>query len=130
MMYGSYDPRTHQFSYSGAGHEPGFYYHARKEQFEDLHAKGLVLGLSRKFKYQEFEKDVHEGDLIVFLSDGVTECRVDGRFLEREEITALIQKYITLSAQEIVDSVYHDLAKLQGFDLKDDFTLMILRRRV
>ncbi|WP_279390784.1 PP2C family protein-serine/threonine phosphatase [Alkalihalobacillus sp. LMS39] len=130
MMYGSYDPRGHEFFYSGAGHEPGFFYNYEQDTFEELYAKGLVLGVSRKTKFREYEKKVNEGDFIVLLSDGVTECRVDDRFIEREEVTSLIRKYMHLSAQEIVDNVYHELAQLQGFSLKDDFTLMILRRQV
>lgn len=130
MMYGSYDPRSHQFHYSGAGHEPGFFYQAETDQFHELYAKGLVLGLSRKTKFQEYQMEVNEGDFIIFLSDGVTECRIGDDFIEREEIIKLIRKYMHLSAQELVDSVYYELAKLQGFVLKDDFTLMIIRRNV
>ncbi|WP_100406111.1 PP2C family protein-serine/threonine phosphatase [Bacillus solitudinis] len=130
MMYGSYDPRAHEFNYSGAGHEPGFYYSAQEEQFEDLLTKGLVLGISRKTKFREYHRKVKPGDFIVLLSDGVTEGRVDDQFIEREEITQLIREYMHLPAQEVVKSVYDELAKLQDFSLKDDFTLMILRREV
>ena len=35
-----------------------------------------------------------------------------------------------LPAQEIVDEIYHELEKAQEFQLRDDFTLMILRRKV
>ncbi len=130
MMYGSYDPRNHEFRYSGAGHEPGFFYKAETDQFHELYAKGLVLGVSRKTKFREYHMQVNVGDFIIFLSDGVTECRVGDDFIEREEIIELIRKYMHLSAQKLVDSVYHELAKLQGFLLKDDFTLMIIRRDV
>ncbi len=67
---------------------------------------------------------------MVLLSDGVTECRIGDEFIEREEITNLIRKYIHLPAQEIVDNVYEELMKLQDFVLRDDFTLIILRRKV
>ncbi|MBU8908760.1 PP2C family protein-serine/threonine phosphatase [Desertibacillus haloalkaliphilus] len=130
MMYGSYDPRVHQFSYSGAGHEPGFYYHANNDSFEELYAKGLVLGVSRKTTFREYTKQVEAGDFIVLLSDGVTECRDGDRFIEREEITGLIRKYMDQPAQDVVEHVYKELNEMQGFKLTDDFTLMILRRKV
>ncbi|WP_017729379.1 PP2C family protein-serine/threonine phosphatase [Halalkalibacterium ligniniphilum] len=130
MMYGYYHSTNHEFRYSGAGHEPGFFYHAEEDTFEELYAKGLVLGLSKKTKFREYYKKVKPGDFIVFLSDGVTECRVDDRFIEREEIINLIRKYLHFDAQEMVNRVYYELAKLQGFNLRDDFTLMILRRKV
>ncbi|MFC0472363.1 PP2C family protein-serine/threonine phosphatase [Halalkalibacter kiskunsagensis] len=130
MMYGSYDPRTHEFYFSGAGHEPGFLYKAGRDQFEELYAKGLVLGVSKKVKFREYSRVLDEGDFIILLSDGVTESRIGDRFVERSEIVDLIRKYMHLTAQELVDSVYYELAKLQDFILKDDFTLMIIKRKV
>ncbi|WP_227939741.1 PP2C family protein-serine/threonine phosphatase [Alkalihalobacillus deserti] len=128
MMYGSYDTRSHEFHYAGAGHEPGFFYRAKEDQFEELYAKGIVLGVTKKPHFREYYKKIEEGDFIVFLSDGVTECRVEDRFIEREEIVTFIRKYMHLSTQEIVNNVYQELASLQNFSLRDDFTLIIIRR--
>ncbi|MFB4165180.1 PP2C family protein-serine/threonine phosphatase [Alteribacillus sp. JSM 102045] len=130
MMYGSYDPRVHHFYYSGAGHEPGFYYSHETDSFEELYAKGLVLGITRDTSFREYHKKVEPGDFIVLLSDGVTECRTDEGFIEREELTRLIHQYKHLPAQEIVNNVFYQLEKLQGFQLRDDFSLIILRRKV
>ncbi|NEU31458.1 PP2C family protein-serine/threonine phosphatase [bacterium LRH843] len=130
MMYGSYDPRTHQFYYSGAGHEPGFFYQCETDQFKELYAKGPALGLTKKTKYEEHQLQMNVGDMIILLSDGVTECRIEDKFIEREEIIELIRKYMHLSAQKLVDRVYYKLLKLQEFVLEDDFTLMIIRRKV
>ncbi|TMW70181.1 PP2C family protein-serine/threonine phosphatase [Alteribacter natronophilus] len=130
MVYGSYDPRDHRFYYAGAGHEPGFYYSASKDTFEELTTKGLVLGLSQKVTYEEYVKDVQPGDFFVLLSDGVTECRTEEDFIEREQITEMIRKYQHLPAQDIVNRVYRELEKMQDFQLRDDFTLLILKRDV
>ncbi|MCT8136573.1 PP2C family protein-serine/threonine phosphatase [Anaerobacillus sp. CMMVII] len=130
MIYGSYDLQNHIFHYSGAGHEPGFYYQATSDQFFDLETKGLVLGLTKKAKFQEYQAKVEIGDIIVLLSDGVTECRTESGFIERSEVMKLIRSYLHLSAQEIAENVYSDIEKLQNFQLKDDFTLMIIRRDV
>lgn len=130
MMYGIYDPRVHRFYYSGAGHEPGFFYSANSDEFQEFSAKGLVLGASNDTKYREFEKSVEIGDMIILLSDGVTECRTEKGFIEREEIIDLIRQNLHLNAQKIVDSVYAELERLQDFQLRDDFTLIILRRKV
>ncbi len=130
MMYGSYDPITHQFSYSGAGHEPGFIYRANSNEFAELYVQGMALGLTRKAKYDEKHTSLDMGDFIVLLTDGVTECRVQDQFIERHDIIALLKKYKHLSAQKMVDRVYYDLLKRQAFVLKDDFTLMIIRRHV
>ncbi|QTL49794.1 MULTISPECIES: PP2C family protein-serine/threonine phosphatase [Priestia] len=130
MFYGSYNPETNLFDYASAGHEPGFYYDAKVDSFEDLEAKGLVLGVDRHVKYLQYEQQLSKGDMIVLLTDGVTECRTEEGFIERLDIIKLIRKYMHLSPQEIVESVYKELEKLQHFQLRDDFTLIILKSLV
>jgi sigma-B regulation protein RsbU (phosphoserine phosphatase) len=128
MVYGIFDLETNRFTFSSAGHEPGFYYSSKDGQFFDLNPSGLVLGVDKTMKYKEFSQQIEEGDMIVLLSDGVTESRSEEGFIERAEITQLIRQYNHLPAQEIVEHIYKDLEKLQDFQLKDDFTLIILRR--
>lgn len=130
MFFGMYNTDNHSFTYSSAGHEPGFYYNAAKGEFTEIIAKGLLLGVDKKTKYSQYEKKVNPGDMIILLSDGVTECRSDEGFLEKEMLIMKIKKYIHLSAQEIVHNIYKDLEKLQHFQLRDDFTLIILKRNV
>lgn len=130
MFYGMYNHACHSFSYASAGHEPGFYYDREKDEFSEIKAKGLLLGIDKKTKYQQFEKKVNPGDMIILLSDGVTECRKGDGFIDKEFITSSIYKYLHLSAQEIVDRIFKDLEKLQNFRLRDDFTLIILKRKV
>jgi sigma-B regulation protein RsbU (phosphoserine phosphatase) len=128
MLSGLYNPDTHLFSYSSAGHEPGFFYHAETGEFEELQAKGLLLGVDKKAKYKEYERKVEVGDVILLMSDGVTECRTEEGFLEVETLIGYIKKYIHLGAQDIADKVYKELEYLQDFQLRDDFTLLILKR--
>ncbi|TDQ36719.1 PP2C family protein-serine/threonine phosphatase [Aureibacillus halotolerans] len=130
MLYGIYDPRIHSFFFSSAGHEPGFYYNAKENRFTEISTKGLVLGVTRTATFEEYRLDLAPGDMIVLLSDGVTECRAGDQFIEREFIAELIQKNMDKCPQEIVEGVYDELARLQEFELRDDFTLIILRRDV
>ncbi|WP_088073282.1 MULTISPECIES: PP2C family protein-serine/threonine phosphatase [Bacillaceae] len=130
MVYGSYDSKKHQFHFASAGHEPCLYYSADTDDFHELKTKGLVLGVSSKVRYEEYVRDLNPGDFIVLLSDGVTECRINGEFIEMKHIKQIIRKYKHLSAQQMVDQVYSELEKIQEFQLRDDFTLLILRRNV
>ncbi|MBM7694595.1 sigma-B regulation protein RsbU (phosphoserine phosphatase) [Peribacillus deserti] len=130
MFYGLFDPETHIFSYASAGHEPGFYYDAEKKEFTDLTARGLLLGVEKKTQYEQYEKYVAPGDMIVLMSDGVTECRTSEGFIERNTLIEFIEKNMHLSAQEMVNNIYKQLEKMQHFQLRDDFTLIILKRNV
>ncbi|CQR48263.1 Phosphoserine phosphatase RsbU [Paraliobacillus sp. PM-2] len=130
MFYGLYNPNTEMFSYASAGHEPGFYYHADKQLFEEIEAKGLVLGATDNAVYKQFEKKINKNDRLILLTDGVTECRVGDRFIERDEILEVIQRYIHLPAQEAVEQVYKHFERLQEFQFRDDFTLIIIQKLV
>jgi sigma-B regulation protein RsbU (phosphoserine phosphatase) len=131
MFYGMYDTDTHEFVYGSAGHEPGFYYSAEEDRFHDMNTKGLVLGIDQSIKYKEYSRIVEKGDMIVLLSDGVTESKTnEEEFIERDFITDLIKKYSDLNAQGIVDNIYKDFLQMQDFELRDDFTLIILKREV
>ncbi|MCY8943268.1 PP2C family protein-serine/threonine phosphatase [Bacillus atrophaeus] len=130
MFYANYNMKSHKFTYASAGHEPGFYYCKKENKFYDLTAKGLVLGISQDFDYEEYEQHLDEGDMIVLFSDGVTECRSEDGFLERLDIQKLIEEHMCCPAQEMVQNIYESLLKLQDFQLHDDFTLIVLTRKV
>ena len=130
MFYGLYDSKKHRFFYSSAGHERGFFYRRKTDEVQDIVAKGLVLGVKEDAQYQNYERSLEEGDMIVLLTDGATECRVGDRFIERHEITDMIRKHAHLSAQQMVAEVYKELERMQKFELKDDVTLIIMRRIV
>lgn len=130
MFYGHYEPANEKFLYSTAGHEPGFYYNAKEEKFEEIEAKGLVLGVTKDTTYKDYERKIDQGDMIILLTDGVTECRQGDRFIEQGEVLDVIKQYAHLPAQEIVESVFKYFERLQDFQLRDDFTLIILRKNV
>ncbi|GEB76669.1 phosphoserine phosphatase RsbU [Sporolactobacillus inulinus] len=127
MFYGVYDPVTHIFSNSSAGHEPGFYYSAQQDCFLDLEARGMSLGLAPGSRYKEWARKVEPGDMIFLLTDGVTEIRKDRDFIEREHIIKLIRRSMHLPAARIVRRVLYELKKMQHFELTDDFTFIAMK---
>lgn len=130
MFYGMYDLAKHLFSFASAGHEPPLYYDSSTDSFFELDARGLVLGIDRHATYEQYEKQIGVNDLVILFSDGVTECRTEEGFIEVDKIIDLIRSYIHLTPQAIVELVYRDLEKIQDFQLRDDFTLIILKRNV
>jgi len=127
MLCATYQPETKIFTYATAGHEPGFYYDARTKTFKDMRTKGLILGVLPNTTYEQFNIRFNKGDMIVLLTDGVTESKYNDEFIEREYLTEVIEQVIHLPAQQIVNEVYRHFERLQDFKLRDDFTLMILK---
>ncbi|MGN8647755.1 PP2C family protein-serine/threonine phosphatase [Gracilibacillus sp. HCP3S3_G5_1] len=128
MFYGLFNHQTGSLQFSSAGHEPGFYYCAAKDQFFEIKTKGLVLGVSGQATYEQLEITMESGDMVVLLTDGVTECRIGDRFIETEEVLEVIRRYMHLPAQEAVRLVYRHFERLQDFQLRDDFTLIFLKK--
>ena len=91
MCYGVYNPWDHTFCYATAGHEPGFYYHAESQSYQDLDGKGLLLGIDKKTKYQEYEQAVdarrHDYSIIRW-SNGKS---YEEGFMEREKLIEYIK---------------------------------------
>jgi phosphoserine phosphatase RsbU/P len=128
MVYGVYDSLSHSFCYATAGHEPGLFYKAEEGQFYDLQGKGLVLGVDREAEYSENEVNLSIHDCIILFSDGVTECRVNGDFLERDQLKEIIRGCLHLPAQEAVEAIYNKLLELMQYQLQDDQTIILIRR--
>ena len=128
MFYTHYLPSESKLQSASAGHEPGFYYNAATDTFEEIVSKGLVLGVSPDSDYKQYELKINVGDMVILLTDGVTECRDGERFIESEEVLDVIKKYAHLPAQEMVDQVYKYFERLQEFQLRDDFTLLVLKK--
>ncbi|HLR22274.1 MAG TPA: SpoIIE family protein phosphatase [Pseudogracilibacillus sp.] len=128
MFYGHFLPESGLLKFASAGHEPGFIYRNETNEFEEIKAKGLVLGVLKNTAYRQYELTLKKGDMIVLLTDGVTECRWEDRFVNKEEVISIIKKYADLPAQEHVEKVYDHFNQYIGFDLRDDFTLIIIKK--
>lgn len=130
MFYGQFFSASNLFRFASAGHEPGFIYRARKKKFMEIDAKGIVLGVLKHTYYNQYEIQIEKDDMIILLTDGVTECSRGGRFVKRGEVIEIIEKYADLPAQQHVEQVYRHFHQLDDFELKDDFTLIIIKRKV
>lgn len=128
MVYGNYNTSSHEFIYASAGHEPALHYSANEEAFHELFVKGLLLGVLPHTTYNQQSVHLEVGDFIVMMTDGVTECRAQDGFIEMEKVMQIIEDVKHEPAQEMVEYVYKELILLQDFELRDDFTLVILKR--
>src|SRR5690625_6011832 len=79
MFYGHYSPATSKFQYASAGHEPGYHYDAKKNQFSEIKTKGLVLGVLPDSTYNDYECHLGKNDMIILLTEGFTEISEERR---------------------------------------------------
>lgn len=128
MLLGHYDTNTHRFRYAVAGHEPGFLYRAKTGRFYDLEGHGAALGLCPDTEYEEQEIHLEKNDVLILLTDGVTERKINRYYLQRDELVSYLQAEIGASAQHMADALYSKLLLLSQFELPDDYTMIVLRR--
>lgn len=128
MFYGCLNVEQNIFSYASAGHEPALHSSAKNDQFFTLEAKGLLLGVLSETNYTFHEIVLEENDLIIMMTDGVTEFRVKEELNSREVITTLIKENRHLSAQQLCQLLYKEIERVQNFKLFDDFTVVILKK--
>ena len=128
MFYGAYDSSNSQFTYASAGHEPPLHYCSKTQKFTELQAKGLLLGVIPNVKYEQHSIVLEQGDFIVMMTDGVTECRSEEGFIEQQTVMDIIESVRHESAQDMVEYVFNKLEEMQDFDQRDDFTLVIFKK--
>ncbi|MEX2960542.1 SpoIIE family protein phosphatase [Staphylococcus pasteuri] len=129
MFYGLYEEMNHLLYCSSAGHEPGYVYRAETEEFQEIEVRGRVLGISQQTRYSQQEIPIYIDDLVIILTDGVTEARnKEGEFIKEETLLNLIKKYKHMHPQDIVQIIYEAILKVQNPHKKDDMTILIIKR--
>lgn len=130
MFYGLYNYEMDRLYFSSAGHEPGLVYRYELDTFEEIDAKGIVLGVTKEAEYEEQKIDLAENDMLVVFTDGVTELRKhDSSFIDIQEIKDMIRGTRDHHPQDIVQYIYESLIRMQNPNKKDDLTLFILKNK-
>jgi len=128
MFYGLYDHNTNLLYYSSAGHEPALLYRYEMDEFEEIDAKGIVLGVKNHARYEQKEVEIGNNDMIIVFTDGVTELRKhDDTFIDFEDVKDMIREVRDHHPQDIVQYIYESLMRMQNPHKKDDLTLFILK---
>lgn len=129
MFYGRYDVVQSNFTYASAGHEPALLYRAKEQEFIELESEGLLLGVLPDVHNVEKNIVLNKDDMIIIMTDGVTECRVEDRFLEKAELTDMIFKFKDLAPQQLAEAMFHEIEKISHFEkLADDLTFVVLKK--
>jgi sigma-B regulation protein RsbU (phosphoserine phosphatase) len=96
-----------------------------------VRAEGFPLGMFPDVSYEEFHLATEPGDVILFISDGITDAQNEKEEMYGDErLCGLLCANRDRPAQEIADAVLADVAHFQsGKDRFDDETIIVLRVR-
>ncbi len=121
--------KENQLILSIAGMPPVWIYRAANQQIEEIMLKQLPLGGIAKYTYQQCECQLHSGDVVVLMSDGLLErFNAQNEMLEDEPAKIFIADNPHLSSQEIINGLVKlgdDWGSMRPQD--DDVTFVIVK---
>jgi len=99
----------------------------------ELEAIGAPLGGFRNFEYADIEMKLSPGDVLVLLSDGITECTSkDDQELfyeDTERLFSVISKFdVDTDAQAMINAIRADVRDFSGDNIQnDDITIVVVK---
>ncbi len=128
--YGVLDPRTGQFVYANAGHNPPLWIRANG-QIEQLTRTGIALGLIEGEEITERAIDLGLGDSVLLYTDGITEAfSPSDKMFGEEALLDTIRSAAGGTATAMLDAIEQRVNEFtESLPLSDDRTLLAVRRQ-
>lgn len=129
FLYSVYEPATRRWICSTAGHNPAALLRAGSHEVEWLRTKGLGLGLKRSARFEQLERTLAPGDLLLLYTDGLTEAvNTAGDEFSEERLARCLVKHRHLPATQLRDALVRDVDAFAGAAPQhDDMTLILVR---
>lgn len=128
-FFGIYDPKTREFRYACAGHNPPRWKRCRDGTIASLNSvNGLPLGLFPCQIYAENVEALIPGDQIIFYTDGITEATNPAGQMFGQYRLDLVLENCHLSADGLIQAVLAALETFtQGVPAADDQTILVAK---
>jgi len=130
LFYGEVNLREKLVRWVRAGHDAAFFYDSQTDAFEELAGGGLPLGVSAGAAYDQLQREIRPGQIIVIGTDGIWETRnPQGDMFGKENLQKIIRAQAGRSARSIIDAVTAALDDFR-YPIKkrtDDITLVVIK---
>ncbi len=113
------------FTYASAGHEPPVLIRA-DGLTQDLELGGAPLGISGGLTYEDHELALEPEDVVVMVTDGITEARVSDGFFGREGIYGFLTRHGRQSCKEIAEGLIVAAVEHEEGRLRDDAAIVVV----
>jgi serine phosphatase RsbU (regulator of sigma subunit) len=126
------DLLKNEVSYLRAGHLPLVHYNALNREVTLHQPRGMGIGLDRHMFAEQLEEEkifVRGGDILLLLSDGITEAvNEEGKQFDFEGATASIAENAGGSAQQILEELFAAVGRFSGSaERHDDATAVVIK---
>jgi len=129
--YGVIDPQDLTLRIARAGHMPFFI--SRSERMETYIPPGLVLGAADEPLFSEKMKEIsillHSGDIIVFITDGISEAKnLIGNEFGYERLQSIVQSNRDAAAEPLLHRIVDEIKAFANQPVQhDDITLLVIK---
>lgn len=117
---------TNVVRYAGAGDLPIIYRNSESGNIEKLTSGGSLLGFSSHGEFEDIDLELHKGDFILMLTDGIIESRnVNGEPLGSDKLMEML-KTLGLERNPMND-IKKEITDFTGEKYEDDISLIAIR---
>lgn len=130
LLLGRLDPEQRTLVYASAGHIPGYLMNPSGQLRLVLESTGVPLGLFADAAFESSESiSLEPGDLLAFLTDGVTEATSpEEQEFGADRVLDILKNNRGSSAREIVEKIYEAARSFAGEQLPhDDITTLVCK---
>ncbi len=113
-----------------AGHDAALFYDSSAGVFDELGGEGLALGVSATAVFEQRQREIRPGQILVIGTDGIWETRNShGRMFGKKNLQQVIRNHADQSARNIIDAVMEALEAFRHPVKKkeDDITLVVVK---
>jgi len=129
LFYLVVEPRNNRIIWVRAGHDPGFVYCPHSDQFEALSGAGLALGVDENWIYEDYNRTVKPGQIVLLTTDGIFEAHSPaGEMFGKARFKEVVRQNAGLEAEGIRKAVFEAVTGYRGEEpQEDDITLVVLK---
>lgn len=132
-FYGIFDPKTGDFIYSNAGHNPPYLIKYQSNgSYRSLRRTGIAMGIERDSTWGQESVQIIPGDVLLLYTDGIPDAQnAEGDFFNEERFIEIASLHPNHTAQQLESLILGEMQEFVG-DVPqfDDITLMVLKREI
>ncbi|MCB0155128.1 MAG: SpoIIE family protein phosphatase [Anaerolineae bacterium] len=130
-FYAILETGSGRLTYTSAGHNWPLWLPAGRQECQQLHARGILLGVMEEISLEERTVQVAPGDTLVFYTDGITEAmNSQNELFGEERLRAAVRSQAGATADQIMEAIVAAVQEFVGSAPQaDDYTIVVVKRQ-
>ncbi len=128
LLVAEIDAQKRTLRYVNCGHNPALLFRTKTGTVSLMNSSCPPIGLSAEEICELASEDLMTGDVLVLYTDGVTEAENRlGEEFGMKRLSATVLRSSSLSAEDLMISIYNAAADFCGDNFNDDVTILVVK---